>query len=95
VYGQASIKAVPTIVSSSLARKTPYIGYMVLAEHTASASNYAMLLEQQLREAIGMRPVQTATEDVALHSQDGDGNELGRITHGNQACSTRGDRSRP
>ena len=53
-HSRSSIKAVPTIVSSSLSRKTPYLGYVLLAQGESEAGFHACRLEQEIREAIGM-----------------------------------------
>lgn len=48
------IIAVPTIVNSSLKRRTPYIGYVILAEEVRQAAHCASELENGIRESIGM-----------------------------------------
>jgi len=53
-HNEISVRAIPTIASSSLSRRTPYLGYAVLAEDTPDASYYAAQLEGQIRDAIGM-----------------------------------------
>jgi hypothetical protein len=49
-----AVRAIPTIISSSISRKTPYLGYVVLAEHTSNARFYALKLEDQIRQSVGM-----------------------------------------
>jgi len=51
----ASVQAVPTIISTALSHKNPYIGYVVLAPNASASKNYAILLEEQIKQVIGMR----------------------------------------
>jgi hypothetical protein len=48
------VQAIPTIMSISLTKKTPYMGYVVLAQSASSASYFAIQLENQIKKAIGM-----------------------------------------
>jgi hypothetical protein len=49
-----AVRAIPTIISSSISRKTPYLGYVVIAENSSGAKYYALQLEEQIRQSIGM-----------------------------------------
>ncbi len=47
-------RALPTIVSSSLSRKAPYLGYVVMSDNAPRAAELAMELEAWIRRSIGM-----------------------------------------
>lgn len=48
------IKAIPTIASSSLLRKNPYMGYVIVANNIANAKDNSIELEKKIKHAIGM-----------------------------------------
>jgi hypothetical protein len=51
---ESSVQAIPTIISNAVTRKNPFIGYAVIAPNASEASNYATLLETQIKKIIGM-----------------------------------------
>jgi len=51
----ALVQAIPTIISTALSRKNPYIGYVVIAPNASASKNYAISLEEQIKQAIGMQ----------------------------------------
>lgn len=48
------VRALPTIVNSSLSRKAPYLGYAVMADNAPRAAELALKLEAWVRKSIGM-----------------------------------------
>jgi len=49
-----SVKTIPTIISTAVTRKNPFIGYVIIAPNASAASSYATLLETQIKQIIGM-----------------------------------------
>ena len=50
----SSVQIIPTIISTAITKKNPFIGYVVIAQNATAARKYAALLEKQIKQYVGM-----------------------------------------
>jgi hypothetical protein len=53
-HEMVSVRAIPTIASSALLGRTPYLGYVVLTENALFLREFVTHLEMGIRESVGM-----------------------------------------
>ena len=68
-HAESALKAIPTIISSALGRRTPFLGYVLLAPGKVEIGSRAAELEQQIRKSVGMGPDGPQPPIGPIHAQ--------------------------